>query len=290
MQTWTIQKLLDWITEYFTEKDIDSPRLSAELLLCHILGMKRIDLYTHFDNPVAKEQLDKLHHLVKRCAENEPVAYLIGKTEFYSLELKVSPACLIPRPETELLVERAIEFLRRRTGEQFICDLCTGSGCIAVAVAKNFSNARIIATDISDAALKVAADNVENYDLGERVKLLCGDLFEPIISQIDTAEFDLITCNGPYVSSDEFEKLGKNVKDYEPRTALYAGSNGLGVYRRIVEKVDEFLKSDGVLMLEIGCAQGPAIRKLLEQAGCFTEITVEKDFNDNDRIAIAKKP
>jgi len=289
MQNWTIQKLLNWTTAHFTEKGLDSPRLSAELLLSHVVGLKRIELYTQFDKPVTKEQLDSLHDLVKRASQNEPIAHLIGKTEFYSLELDITPDCLIPRPETELLAERAIEFLRTRPGQQFVCDLCTGSGCIAVAIAKNFANADIIATDICDAALNIATKNVEKHQLKERITLLCGDLFDPIIPQLDVGKFDLIVCNPPYVSVLEFEKLDKNVKDYEPKSALLAGADGLDIYCRIVEKVDQFLKPDAALMLEIGYSQGPAVRELLEQAGCFTKIKIEKDFHDNDRIAIAKK-
>ncbi len=289
MSDWTIQKLLNWTTEYFTGKKLDAPRLSAELLLSYIFGMKRIELYTQFDKPVAKPQLDKLHNLVKRAGQNEPVAYLVGKTEFYSLEIIVSPACLIPRPETELLAERAIEFLRRRTGKQFVCDLCTGSACIAVAIAKNFADADIIATDISDAALKVAAENIQKYQLNHRVKLLCGHLFEPIVPHLDTEKFDLIVCNPPYVSAIEFETLDKNVKDYEPKQALFAGNDGLDVYRRIAEKADAFLKPDGALMLEIGYSQGHSVSELLEQADYFRQTAIEKDFHNNDRIITAVK-
>ena len=289
MAPWTIQKLLNWITEYFTDKGLDSPRFNAELLLSDVLAMKRIELYTQFDKPVAKQQLDRLHDLVKRAGQSEPIAYLIGKTEFYSLELDITPACLIPRPETELLAERAIEFLRTRSGTQFVCDLCTGSGCIAVAIAKNFHDARLIATDISDAALSVAAKNIEKHQLKDRIKLLCGDLFEPIMPQLDVEKFDLIVCNPPYVSAVEFEALDKNVKDYEPKSALYAGDDGLDVYRRIIERVDAFLKSGAALLLEIGYSQGQAVKELLEQVGCFSEVAIEKDFNGNDRIATAIK-
>jgi release factor glutamine methyltransferase len=287
MQSWTIQKLLNWITEHFTEKAIDSPRLSAELLLSHVLGLKRIDLYTQFDKTVGKDHLDRLRDLVKRAGQNEPVAYMTGKTGFYSLELNVTPDCMIPRPETELLVERAIEFLRKRTGPQFVCDLCTGCACIAVAIAKNFADAQIIATDICSAALSVAARNVEKYDLKERIKLLCGDLFEPIVPQLDVGKFDLIVCNPPYVSAAEFEKLDRNIRGYEPKLALLAGDDGLNVYRRIVERVHEFLKAGAALMFEIGYAQGEAVKELLEHTGVFGEITVEKDFRDNDRIVTA---
>lgn len=289
MTNWTIRKLLNWVTEYLTGKDIDSPRLSAELLLSSVLGLKRIELYTQFDKFVAKEQLDKLHNLVKRAGENEPVAYLVGKTEFYSMELDITADCMIPRPETELLVERAIEFLRTRNGKQLVCDLCTGSGCIAAAIARNYPDCRIIATDISDAALAVAARNIKKHKLQDRVKLLCGDLFEPLVPYLDAGKFDLIVCNPPYVSAPEFEKLGRNVKDYEPRTALFAGDDGLDVYRRIIEKADSFLKDDAALMLEVGYSQGQSVRELLEEVNCFADIAVEKDHHRNDRLVIAKK-
>ncbi len=289
MTPWTIQKLLNWITEYFTGKGIDSPRLSAELLLSHVLDLKRIELYTHFDTLADKEQLDKIHDLVRRAGQNEPIAYLIGKTEFYSLDISVNSACLIPRPETELLVERAIEFLRLRSGTQFVLDLCTGSGCIAVAIAKNFQPTQIIATDISDTALKVALKNIEKYRLNDRIKLLCGDLFDPVVPQLDAEKFDLIVCNPPYVSSSEFESLEKNVRDYEPHVALFAGDDGLNIYRRITEKTFDFLKPDGLLLMEIGYGQGKPVKALLEGAGCFAEIKIEKDFHNNDRIALAKR-
>ena len=310
METWTIQKLLTWITDYFTDKRIDAPRLSAELLLSHVLSLKRIELYTQFDKRVDQQQLRILHALTKRAGQNEPVAYLIGKTEFYSMELDITPDCLIPRPETELLVERAIEFLRRRVAErgvmesaleegqacdgcggptQFVCDLCTGSGCIAVAIAANLGEAQIIATDICDSALEVAAANLEKHRLKDRVRLLHGDLFDPLIGQLDTTEFDLIVCNPPYVSGPDFEALDKKVKDYEPKIALFAGTDGLDVYRRIIEAVDTFLRPGAALMLEIGYAQGPAVRELIEQAGVFAQIRIEKDIHDKDRIVTATK-
>jgi len=289
MHNWAIQKLLNWITQYFTEKAIDSPRLSAELLLSHVLALQRIELYTQFDKVVGRAELDQLHELVKRAGRGEPIAYLTGRTEFYSLELDISPDCMIPRPETELLAERAIEFLRSRPGRQFVCDLCTGCGCIAIAIAKNTPDAEIIATDICDAALATAAKNVEKHQLTKRIKLLCGDLFEPLLAHLDVEKFDLIVCNPPYVSQAEYEKLDKCVKDYEPKEALYAGVDGLDVYRRICKKAEDFLKPDAALMLETGCAQGPAVSKLLATSGTFSKITIEKDCHNNDRIAIAKK-
>jgi len=289
MASWTIQKLLNWVTEYLTNKGVDSPRLSAELLLCHVLALTRIELYTQFDKSVPQRQLDMLRDLVKRAGLHEPVAYLTGRTEFYSIELDITADCLIPRPETELLVQRAIEFLRMRDGVQFVCDLCTGSGCIAVAIAKNFPDARVIATDISAGALEVAARNVTKHGLNERIELLQGDLFEPLVGQLDVTEFDMIVCNPPYVSSAEYETLAPNVKDYEPKSALLAGTDGLDVYRRLIDRADSFLKPGAALVLEIGYGQGPAVLDLLEQTGAFAEIKIEKDPNDNDRVVTARK-
>jgi len=289
MDTWTIQKLLNWVTEYLGTKGIDSPRLSAELLLSHVLAKKRIELYTQFDHRVAEDQLALLRGLVKRAGQHEPVPYLVGKTEFYSLELNVTPDCMIPRPETELLVERAIKFLQVRSGPQIVCDLCTGSGCIAIAIVKNCPSARIIATDISDEALKVAAQNVQKHLLDERVELLCGDLFEPVTARLPGDRFDLTVCNPPYVSAAEHESLARNVRDYEPKLALFAGPDGLDIFRRVIEEAGGFLKPGGALMLEIGFSQGRAVKELLEQTGTFAEIRIERDFQNHDRIAIAKK-
>jgi release factor glutamine methyltransferase len=289
VEIWTINKLLSWISQYLKDRGIESPRLHAEMLLSYVLGLKRIELYTHHDTQVAKSDLEKLHALVKRAGLNEPVAYLVGKTEFYSIEIEVSQDCLIPRPETELLVQRAIEFLRTRDGIQSVCDLCTGSGCIAVAIAKNFPKANIIATDISDQALIIANRNVEKYNLQERIKLLSGDLFDPVIPQLDTGKFDLIISNPPYVSEIEYEKLDINVKEYEPRIALFAGEDGLDIYKRIIEKADMYLKPKAALLLEIGYSQGSSVRELLEKTQCFSDITIEKDFNDNDRVVNAVK-
>jgi release factor glutamine methyltransferase len=288
-EVWTTGKLLEWVTAYFTKNTIDSPRFSAEMLLAHVLGTKRINLYMQFEQPVAEMYLEPLRELVKRCGRHEPLGYLIGKTEFYSMEFVITRDCLIPRPETELLVQRAIESLRLRDGKQYVLDLCTGSGCVAVAVAKNHPAAEVVATDISEAALSVAAQNVEKHKLADRVKLLCGDLFDPIIAELDTTDFDLIAANPPYVSSDEYEKLDKNVKDYEPKIALLAGTDGLDVYKRIVTQIDKFLKPGATLMMEIGYRQSASIRKLLETAGIFSRITVEKDFSNNDRIVTAVK-
>jgi len=287
MESWTIQKLLNWVTEYFTGKGVDSPRLSAEWLLCYALGLKRIELYTQFNKVVGQEQLSQLHELVKQAGTHEPIAYITGKKEFYSLEFEITKDCLIPRPETELLVERAIEFLRTRNGEQFVCDLCTGSGCVAIVIARNFANCRIVATDISDAALAVAEKNVAKHGLMNRIKLLQGDLFEPVIAGLGPAKFDLIASNPPYVSEPEYEKLAPNVKDFEPKFALTAGHDGLDIIKKVIADANQHLKPTGTLMLEIGNEQGNTVRNLLETAGYFGTVKIEKDYSNLDRVAIA---
>lgn len=288
MADWTIKKLLKWIAQHLEEKGVDSSRLCAELLLGHVLSLSRIKLYTNFDEPVGQSDLDRLHSLVKRAANHEPVQYLVGKTEFYSIEFELTDACLIPRPETELLVEHAIEFLRTRKGPQLVCDLCTGSGCIAVAIAKNHCESKIIATDICDKALAVADINVKKHNLTDHITLLCGDMFEPVIGQLDRAKFDLVVSNPPYVSTIEYEKLDKNVRDYEPENALIAGVDGLDVYKKIGSKIGDFLKPDAILMLEIGYDQGQTVKEMIHKTGVFTDVQIIQDFRNMDRIIIAK--
>jgi release factor glutamine methyltransferase len=291
---WTIQKLLTWVTEYLNNKGVDAPRLSAEWLLSHVLGLKRIELYTQFNKIVEQDRLTQLHEFVRRAGAHEPIAFLTGKKEFYSLEFEITKDCLIPRPETELLVERAIEFLRNpaRWGSIVprcisICDLCTGCACVAIALAKNLADCKVVATDISDAALVVAEKNVVKHGLGNRIKLLQGDLFEPIISGLGPAKFDLIVCNPPYVSEPEYEKLARNVRDFEPKLALTAGQEGLDIIKKIVANAGQFMKPAAALMLEIGNEQGAAVRKLLENTGFFATITIEKDYSNLDRLAVA---
>ncbi|MCF7972464.1 MAG: peptide chain release factor N(5)-glutamine methyltransferase [Phycisphaerae bacterium] len=283
MQTWTIKALLDWITPFLGDKQVDAPRLCAEFLMCHVLGKQRIELYTQFDQVVPADQLAQLRALVKRASDHEPVAYLVGKTEFYSLELNVRPGCLIPRPETEMLVQHAIELLRTRKGQQSVLDLCTGSGCIAAAIAHNVKDAHVTATDLSQDALDIAAENCLKHRLSERITLLQGDLLSPVAS----SPFDLIVSNPPYVSEAEYAVLDKNVKEYEPREALLAGPKGLDIYERLLLQVESHLKPDGVLMLEIGYLQGPDVVSMLENTSLFSHIQTYKDMQNHDRLVVA---
>ena len=282
MPEWTIKALLDWISPYLEEKAVDAPRLCAEMLMCHVLGNQRMELYTGFDTVVPAGQLAQLRALVKRAGDHEPVAYLVGKAEFYSLELNVRQGCLIPRPETEMLVQHAIELLRTRDGQQTVLDLCTGSGCIAAAIAHNVKDAHVTATDLSQDALDIANENISKHQLTERVTLCHGDLLAPVTS----GPFDLIVSNPPYVSESEYEALDKNVKDYEPKQALLAGPKGLDIYERLLRQMEPVLKPDAALMLEIGYQQGPDITTMLKASGLFSTIQLHKDQQDHDRLAV----
>ncbi|HUV40199.1 MAG TPA: peptide chain release factor N(5)-glutamine methyltransferase [Sedimentisphaerales bacterium] len=289
MQDRTVGKVLNQITEYLMRKGIESPRLTAELLVSGALGVGRIDLYTRPETVLDDRAWAQLQDLAKRAGQNEPVEYLLGKTEFYFLEMIVEHGCVIPRPETELLVEKAIEFLRDRPGQQLVCDLCTGSGCVAVAIACNCPNVRLIATDISAEAIDVAGRNIEKYHLKDQITLLQGDLFEPLKQGGTDSKYDLIVSNPPYVSTAEYEDLEENVRNYEPKEALLAGADGLDVHSRIIESANMFLKPDAALMLEIGYKQGQAVRQLLEKTAVFQYVGIAKDFSGHDRIAIAVK-
>ena len=285
---WTIKELLNWISTYLAQKEIDSPRLCAELLLANVLEMSRIQLYTNFDKTVSEPDREKLRSLVKHAADQEPVQYLVGRTEFYSLEIELTRDTLIPRPETELLVERAIEYLRTKNGPQLICDLCTGSGCIAVAIAKNFADCHIIATDISDQALNVAAANIKKHHLESRIDLINGNLFEPLIGQMNENLFDLIVTNPPYVSESEYQNLPENIRKHEPTHALLAGPEGLDIYKQIAVQAPNHLKPGAAIMMEIGYKQAPAVNELLEKAN-LKNISVEKDHAGRDRLVKAFK-
>ena len=177
--------------------------------------------------------------------------------------------------------------MRARDGNQYVCDLCTGCACVAIAIARNLANCKIVATDISDAALEIAERNITRHGLTNRIQLLRGDLFEPIVPGLGPAKFDLVVCNPPYVSEPEFEKLAKNVRDFEPRVALAAGGDGLDIIKKIIAAADAFLKPAAALMLEIGNEQGPAVRKLLDDTGRFDAVTIEKDNQKLDRLAVA---
>lgn len=284
---WTTTKLLDWIVGYFQKAGIDSPRIRAEMLLSYVLGVQRIMLY--ISTPVAPDKLDKLRSLVKQAAEQKPIEYIIGSTTFYSMKLNVSEATLIPRPETEDVVKHAIDLLRSMPeGEQVVCDMCTGSGCIAAAIAKNIPDCRLAACDISADALEVAKSNIDMYNLSDRVRLIEGDMFAPLAEYAQSG-FDMIVSNPPYVSKAEYEGLDKNVRDYEPQAALLAGEGGLEFYRIIAENCERFLKPTGAVVLEIGFEQAADVCNIFDSLSIFSSVKSLKDFAGNDRIVIAQR-
>jgi len=228
--------------------------------------------------------------LVRRCGKHEPVAYLTGKAHFYSLELIVEPGVLIPRPETEVLVTESLDFIRDQANRPTVdvLDLCTGSGCIAIAIAANAVEAEIIAAEHSTKALQIARKNIESHELQGRVTLVESDLFAGM-DKADKGVFDLIVSNPPYVSTREYEKLEPVVRDYEPKEALLAGEDGLDYYRRIVTEAEPYLADEGLLMVEIAYNQADDVTKLFEESGYLDEVAVVKDHLGHKRVIKAQK-
>lgn len=282
---WTIKRLLEWTSEYFAKQGSESPRLDAEILLAHALGLQRIELYTNFETEPPDEPRTRFRELVKRRAAGEPVAYLVGRKEFFSISFEVDAATLIPRPETELLVLEAIDFLKEcAEPEPRVLDVGTGSGCIAVAVAKNMPNARITAIDLSKKALEVARCNILKHGLSERVKLLHSDM----LANVPPQEFALIVSNPPYVSELEYAELMPEVRDFEPKTALLAGATGTESIRRLIDAAPPFLKREGMILIELSPMIAEACLELLA-AEIWTDGRLVKDHARRDRILAARK-
>jgi release factor glutamine methyltransferase len=290
-ETWTVRRILEWTTAFFTRKEVDAPRLSAELLLAHVLGTPRIKLYTDYLRPLSDAELTPFRELVRRASEQEPIAYLTGRAHFFSLEFEVRRDVLIPRPDTETLVENVLQTARLQTGLEAprVLDLCTGSGCIACAIAANLKGSNVIAIDISEAAVAVARRNVERLKLSDRVTVEQGDLFAPLSQMVDARPFDLIVANPPYIPSAEVPRLDPSVRNYEPLKALDGGPDGLALHRRILTGAPERLLPGGRIYLEIQFDHGPEARELLEANDAFEEVRVLKDYGGHDRVVTAKK-
>jgi len=259
-----------------------TPRLDAEVLLSHFLNIDRLVLITEPQRPLTEDEVRDFSFWVERRALGEPVAYITGRKEFWSLPFEVNRDVLIPRPETELLVEEAIKEAAGRKDIR-ILDLGTGSGAIAVALAHELRNATLVATDISRRALMTAERNARTNGVDDRITFLRGDLFAPV-----TGLFDMIVSNPPYIAETDFPLLPVGVKGYEPSSALLAGPDGMGVLRRIIEAAPTFLKPGGSLLLEIGARQREAIALLLGGAG-FIEPVFRRDYAGHWRVAKAKK-
>lgn len=284
---WTVRRLLEWTSAFFTRKHLDSPRLSAEMLLSHVLGIPRIGLYTNYERVVGDEKLAGFRDLVKRAGEDEPIAYLTGRAPFFNLEFEVSRDVLIPRADTETLVENVLQLARMTSGMESprVLDLCTGSGCIAAAIAHHLRSANVVATDVSPAAADVARRNLDRLELSNRVSVLCGDLFSPLEALVERSQpFDLIVSNPPYIPTRELAELDRSVRDYEPHVALDGGEDGLDFHRRILEQAPGRLRPAGMMFLEIAFNQGAAAMEIAAVNQNFCNARIIKDNAGRDRV------
>lgn len=281
---WTVARLLAWTREHFERRGIESPRLCAEILLAHALQCERLRLFTQHDVVPSEPALARFRDHVQQAAAGRPIAYLTGTRDFFSLPFAVTPDVLIPRPETEVLVERTID-LARKSGPAgaSILDLGTGSGCIAIALARHLADARLFASDVSEAALSVARRNAAAHRLAERVTFAAGDLFDAWPAD---ARWDIIVSNPPYVALSD-PHLAPNVRDNEPHAALYGGPDGLAVIRRIATAAPAVLNRGGAVLLEAAFNQAAAVRGLLAAAG-FREIVTFRDPAGHERVTQAR--
>lgn len=285
-QAWTIGQLLGWTAAWLERQGVDEPRLCAEILLAHAMRCRRLDLYTRFEHCPEATILDRFRDLVRRAGEHEPVAYLVGHKEFYSLDFEVTPAVLIPRPETEALVDRAITICRQADrAPVHLWDLGTGSACIAVAIAHFVPAARVLATDVSPDALEVAERNIARHALRDRIRTACADGPDIADDLVPPGGFDLIVSNPPYVSQRDRHRLPRVVRDYEPPVALYAGDDGMDMYRRLAAGTGHALRPGGRILLEVGYGQAQPVAALFEQAGPFRHVGTHRDPADpHDRV------
>ena len=280
-QVWTIGSILKWSEQYFGSHGAETPRLDAEVLLSYLLGQKRIFLYVHFDQPLTAEELARYREMVKRRAAGKPVAYICGEKEFMRLTFKVTPAVLVPQPDTETLVEAVIERLKGKEGAR-IADVCTGSGAIALALAHYLPETSVAATDISADAVSIAKENAESLGLSERVEFREGDLLAPLSGE----PFDAIVSNPPYIPSVEIAGLPREVRA-EPIIALDGGADGLDFYRRLVGDSAALLNDGGFLAVECGDTQAGAITEMAADAFRKTEII--RDLADKERVVVLWK-
>jgi release factor glutamine methyltransferase len=282
--SWTVGRLLDWTSGFLKQKGSESPRLDAEVLLAHALGCRRIELYTRYEEDASEEARQRFRELIRQRIEGCPVAYLVGRKEFFSLEFEVNRDVLIPRPDTECVVVECLR-LAKPLAEPDVLDIGTGSGAIAVAVAKQHKGARVTATDVSPAALAVARRNAGKHGLGERIRFLEGDVFGPVP---DGERLDFILSNPPYIAHEDLGKLPVGVGQYEPHLALDGGPGGYVVFERLVAQAPRFLKPGGYLITEIGSPQeGPARQRIEAQAGYELAKTV-RDGSGHPRVLVAR--
>ena len=282
-KVWTIIDLITWGKAYFEEKGVDSPRLTMEILIAHVLQKARIQLYTQFDRPLSDTELTTLRAMIKRRAAREPLQYILGETEFYGLPFTVSPAALIPRPETELLTEYVLKRVKQESvSEVSILDIGTGTGCIAISLAKHLPESSIYALDVSDSALELAKSNAERNGV-QNVQF--GKI--NILETIPKRRFSIILSNPPYISTKDMSELEPEVGDHEPRIALTDNDDGMRFYRRFAEIFPGMLEEDGWFAVEMGFGQSEKIKALFAAAGFETSFI--NDFAGIPRICVGSR-
>lgn len=282
-EIWTVGSILKWTEQYFREKGVESPRLDAEILLSHVLEKERIYLYVEFDAPLERQELARFRALVKQRAMRVPVAYIVGYKEFMGLRFSVTPDVLIPRPDTEILVEAALGRLEKLSAPRLL-DIGVGSGAILLSLLAKLPEATGVAVDISPEALEVARRNAEALGVAQRVVFRCGDLYAPVAGET----FDAVLSNPPYIPEADLAALAPEVRK-EPRGALAAGRDGLDFYRRLTARGAEFVRADGFLALEIGVFQAAAVAALAEGMQGFGKAEVLKDYGGIERVVLARK-
>ena len=290
-KTWTIHKLLKVTADYLREKEIESPRLSAEILLAFLLNTTRINLYLQFDRPLKEEEITGYRSLIRRRLSREPIQYITGSQEFWSIEFIVGPQVLIPRPESELLVEQVIDLFKKEkipeAGCPRILDLGTGCGALAVSLSMELKNASLWASDISGEALKVAQKNAERYGLKERIVFIQGDLLQTFRHY--PPPFDIILSNPPYIESDVFGSLSPEVRDHEPRLALDGRAGGLFYIKEIAREGVKILKPGGWLLMEMDPGQTSRALGFIDESGQFCDKKRVKDYSHRYRVVMAQK-
>ena len=281
----TVHDILNESVKALEEADIPSARLDAEVLLSFCLKCDRLEFYKNPDMKISETQLCVFKNLISRRLHWEPVAYLTGHKEFWSLGLEVNKSVLIPRPDTEIIVEETLSICRQMDSSVInILDMGTGSGAIALAIASEINNAKIMATDISPAALKQAQKNAVALGLQTKIDFRQGNLFEPV-----EGAFDIIVSNPPYISRGEYETLPAGVKDYEPQTALLAGETGLEFYEKLISQAPDFIQKNGWLLLEIGAKQEPGVRAMMETTDQYENIVMRTDYAGLPRVIKARR-
>ena len=279
---WTVIEILQTVSDFFKEKNIDNPRLNAELLLGKVLHMNRVDLYVAFSRPLSENELTFYRELVRRRVQHEPLQYILEETEFMGLKFAIKPGVLIPRPETELLVEEILKLKNEFTGRPDIIDIGTGSGCIAISLAHHWPEANILATDISETALELCRQNMELNQVNGRVTIKFQDILKPWPPDLPT-QFEVLVSNPPYISAEEIKTLPKEVQDYEPLEALSDQADGLSFYRRFFQLIKGNEIKTQYLFLEMSGTQPERIVREAQQAG-IGDIEVIEDLNKIKRI------